>query len=85
MVDEVSIVVGKQKGKTKMKCMYIVAVAVALVSATLFTGCEKKEPTLGEKIEQAGKDAAKATDKAAADAGKAADAAAKDVNKALKK
>ena len=85
MVDVVSVMVGKQKGKTKMKCMYIVAVAVALVSATFFTGCEKKEPTLGEKIEQAGKDAAKATDKAATDAGKAADAAAKDVNKALKK
>ena len=85
MMDAVFIVVGKQKGKTKMKCMYIVAVAVALVSATFVTGCEKKEPTLGEKIEQAGKDAAKATDKAATDAGKAADAAAKDVNKALKK
>jgi len=68
-----------------MKCMYIVAVAVALVSATLFTGCEKKEPTLGEKLEQASKDAAKSADKAAADAGKAADAAAKDLNKALGK
>jgi len=68
-----------------MKCMYVAAVAVALVSAAMFTGCEQKEPTLGEKIEQAGKDAAKATDKAAADAGKSADAAAKDLNKALKK
>ena len=68
-----------------MKCMYVVAVAVALMSATLFTGCEKKEPTLGERLEQASKDAAKAADKAAADANKAADAAAKDVNKALKK
>ena len=68
-----------------MKCMYVVAVAVALVSATFFTGCEKKEPTLGEKIEQAGKAAAKSADKAAADAGKAADAAAKDANKALGK
>jgi len=68
-----------------MKCTYIVAVAVALVSATLFTGCEKKEPTLGEKLEQVSKDAAKSADKAAADAGKAADAAAKDLNKALGK
>ena len=68
-----------------MKCTYIVAVAVALASATLFTGCEKKEPTLGEKLEQASKDAAKSADKAAADAGKAADAAAKDLNKALGK
>ena len=68
-----------------MKCMYIAAVAAALVSATLFTGCEKKEPTLGEKIAQAGKDAGKAADKAAADAGKAADKAAKDLDKALKK
>lgn len=48
-----------------MKCMYIVAVAVALVSAAAFTGCEKKEPTLTEKIEQAGNDAAAAAEKAA--------------------
>ena len=65
-----------------MKCMYVAAVAVALVSAAMFTGCEKKEPTLGEKLEQAAKDASKAADKAAADAGKAADAAAKDAAKA---
>ena len=63
-----------------MKCMYIAAVAAALVSATFVTGCEKKEPTLGERLEQASKEA----DKAAADANKAADAAAKDVNNALK-
>lgn len=79
-----------------MKCMYIAAIAAALVSATLFTGCEKKEPTLGDKIAQAGKeagktadkttaDAGKAADKAAADASKAADAAAKDLNKTLGK
>jgi len=65
-----------------MKCMYVAAVAVALVSAAMFTGCEKKEPTLGEQIEQAGKQAGKEADKAAADASKAADAAAKDANKA---
>ncbi len=65
-----------------MKCMYIVAVAVALVSAAAFTGCEKKEPTLSEKVEQAGKDAAKAADKAAADVKKAADKAATDAKKA---
>lgn len=63
-----------------MKCMYIAAVAAALVSATFVTGCEKKEPTLGERIEQASKEA----DKAAADANKAADAAAKNANNALK-
>ena len=63
-----------------MKCMYIAAVAVALVSATFVTGCEKKEPTLGERLEQASKEA----DKAAADANKAADAAAKNANNALK-
>ena len=63
-----------------MKCMYIAAVAAALVSATFVTGCEKKEPTLGERLEQASKEA----DKAAADANKAADAAAKDANNALK-
>ena len=68
-----------------MKCMYVVAVVVALVSATFFTGCEKKEPTLGERIEQTGKAASKSADKAATDAGKAADAAAKDANKALGK
>ena len=63
-----------------MKCMYIAAVAAALVSATFVTGCEKKEPTLGERLEQASKEA----DKAAADANKAANAAAKDANNALK-
>ncbi len=66
-----------------MKCMYVVAVAVALASSVLFTGCEKKEPTLSEKVEQAANDSAKAADKAAKDAGKAADKAAKDAGKAL--
>ncbi len=65
-----------------MKCMYIVAVAVALVSATLFTGCEKKEPTLSEKIEQVGKDAAKATEKAADETAKTVEKAADEVKKA---
>jgi len=65
-----------------MKCMYIVAVAVALVSATLFTGCEKKEPTLSEKIEQVGKDAAKATEKAANETAKTVEKAADEVKKA---
>jgi hypothetical protein len=63
-----------------MKFAYIAAVAMTLVSAVAFTGCEKKEPTLGERLEQASKEA----DKAAADANKAADAAAKDANNALK-
>ena len=63
-----------------MKCMYIAAVAVALVSATFVTGCEKKEPTLGERLEQASKEA----DKAAADANKAAEAATKNANDTLK-
>ena len=67
-----------------MKCMYIAAVAAALVSATFVTGCEKKEPTLGERLEQASKDASKEADKAAKDANKAVDAAAKDANNALK-
>ena len=67
-----------------MKCMYIAAVAVALVSATFVTGCEKKEPTLGERLEQASKDANKEANKAAKDANKAADAAAKDADNALK-
>ena len=65
-----------------MKCMYIVAVAVALVSATLFTGCEKKEPTLGEKLEQTGKDVQKAAEKTAKDVEKAAEKAADDAKKA---
>ena len=63
-----------------MKCMYIAAVAAALVSATFVTGCEKKEPTLGERLEQASKEA----DKAAADANKAAEAAPKNANDTLK-
>ena len=66
-----------------MKCMYIAAVVAALVSATFVTGCEKKEPTLGERLEQASKDASKEANKAAADVNKAADAAAKDANNAL--
>ena len=45
-----------------MKFAYIAAVAMTLVSAVAFTGCEKKEPTLGEKLEQAGKDVQKAAD-----------------------
>ena len=67
-----------------MKCMYIAAIAAALVSATFITGCEKKEPTLGEKLEQASKDVNKEANKATKDANKAADAAAKDANNALK-
>ena len=38
-----------------MKTLRIVAVGVALVSAAAIAGCEKKEPTLGEKVEQTGK------------------------------
>ena len=68
--------------KTKMKCMYVAAVAAALASSVLFTGCEKKEPTLSEKMEQAGKDLSKAADKAAADTAKAADKAADEAGKA---
>jgi len=65
-----------------MKFTYVVAIAMALVSAAAFTGCEKKEPTLAEKLEQAGKDVQKAADQAAKDAQKAADQAAKDAQKA---
>ena len=68
-----------------MKCMYIVAVAVALVSAAAFTGCEKKEPTLGEKLEQTGKDVQKAAEKTAKDVEKAAEKAADDAKKAADK
>ena len=67
-----------------MKCMYVAAVAAALASSVLFTGCEKKEPTLSEKMEQAGKDLSKAADKAAADTAKATDEAGKAVD-SLKK
>ena len=65
-----------------MKFAYIAAVAMTLVSAVAFTGCEKKEPTLSEKMEQAGKDLSKAADKAAADTAKAADKAADEAGKA---
>ena len=61
------------KGKRKMKFLHIAAVAAALVSAAAITGCEKKEPTLGEKVEQAGKSAGESIGKA----GKAAVDAAK--------
>ena len=38
-----------------MKCMYVAAVAAALVSTTLFTGCEKDD-SLSAKVEQVSKD-----------------------------
>jgi len=66
-----------------MKCMYVAAIAAALAASVLFSGCEKKEPTLSEKMEQAGKDLSKAADKAAADTAKAADKAANDAGKAV--
>jgi multidrug efflux pump subunit AcrA (membrane-fusion protein) len=46
------------------------------------TGCEKKEPTLGEKLEQTGKDVQKAAEKTAKDVEKAAEKAADDAKKA---
>ena len=70
---------------------YIYIAAAALAAAVAFTGCEKQEPTLADKVEQtakaadkAAKDTAKAADKAAADVTKAADKAAKDAQKAAK-
>lgn len=66
-----------------MKCMYVAAIAAVLAASVLFSGCEKKEPTLSEKMEQAGKDLSKAADKAAADTAKAADKAANDAGKAV--
>ena len=74
-----------------MKCMYVVAAAVALASSALFTGCEKKdEPAtpeqsqaaLSKQVEQASKDLSAAAQKASNDAAKTADAAAKDFSKA---
>ena len=65
-----------------MKFAYIAAVAMTLVSAVAFTGCEKKEPTLGEKLEQAGKDVQKAAEKTAKDVEKTAEKAADDAKKA---
>ena len=67
-----------------MKFMYIAAVVATLASASVLTGCEKKEPTLGEKIDAVAKDASKAADKAAKDADKAAKDAAKAVEDATK-
>ena len=72
-----------KRKQEKMKCIHVVAIVAALVSSVLITGCEKKEPTLAEKMEQTGKDLSKAADKAANDSAKAADKAAKDANKAL--
>ena len=68
-----------------MKFAYIAAVAMTLVSAVAFTGCEKKEPTLGEKLEQTGKDVQKAEEKTAKDVEKAANKVADDVEKAANK
>lgn len=58
--------------------------ALAAAVAVAFTGCKKKEPTLGERMdsavkqaESASKDMAKEADKAAADAKKKMDEALK--------
>lgn len=67
-----------------MKCMYIVAVAVALVSAAAFTGCEKKEASLSDKIEQASKDVQKGAEKVADEAGKVAEKVAEKAEEAAK-
>ena len=48
-----------------MKIIHAAAVAAAIVSMTAFTGCEKEEPTLKDKVEQAGSDLGKAAGKAA--------------------
>ena len=73
-----------------MKSMFAFAVAAVLASTFVFSGCEKKEPTLGEKLEQAAdatKDAAaKAVDETKDAAAKTADAtkdAVKDAAKAV--
>ena len=66
-----------------MKFTYIAAIAMALVSAAAFTGCEKREPTLAEKLEQASKDVQKAADKSAKDVQKAADQTAKEAQKTV--
>ena len=68
-----------------MKCMYIVAVAVALVSAAAFTGCEKKEASLSDKIEQVSKDAQKAAEKTAKDVQKGAEKVADEAGKVAEK
>ena len=56
-----------------MKFTYVLAVAAALAGVSVFTGCEKKEPTLSERLEQASKSTSKAADSASKDAKKAAD------------
>ena len=68
-----------------MKFAYIAAVAMTLVSAVAFTGCEKKEPTLGEKLEQAGKDVQKAAEKTAKDVQKGAEKVADEAGKIAEK
>lgn len=65
-----------------MKFTYIAAAAMTLVSAVAFTGCEKKEPTLADKVGQAGADVQKAAEKAAADVQKAVEQTAADAAKA---
>ena len=64
-----------------MKTLRIAAVAAALVSAAAIAGCEKKEPTLGEKVEQTGKTVGASI----GTAGKAAIDAAKSAAKSIEK
>lgn len=62
-----------------MKKMIVLTIcAAALIT---FTGCEKKEPTLGERLDSATKSA----EKSAKDAKKAAEKEAKELNKKLDK
>ncbi len=63
----------------------LVMFALVAAVAVAFTGCKKKEPTLGERMDSATKQAQKASKDMAKEADKAAADAKKQMDEALKK
>jgi len=63
----------------------LMLVALVAVVAVAFTGCKKKEATLGQKLDAAVNSAQKTAEKASADADKNASDLQKKLNDTLKK
>ncbi len=59
----------------------LITITLCAAALAVFSGCEKKDPTLGERLDAATKSA----EKSAKDAKKAADKEAKELNKKLDK
>lgn len=63
----------------------LMLVAMVAVVAVAFTGCKKKEPTLGQKLDAAVNSAQKSAEKASKDADKTSADLQKKLNDTLKK